>query len=432
MAAQIDIEFFNCFVLHKESEADVSGSFYVEESRIFGGYNNTSVDIGVRAFTASEDNKGKDRGNALIYSGIVNSRTGVNNSNVFSVAEDISRSVDSANGTIQKLYAEDTNLIIFQERKVSRALIDKDAIFSAEGSSLSTTANVVIGQITPYTGEYGISTNPESFAVYGYQKYFADKDKGAVLRLSRDGITEISTYGLKDYFRETLSDGDLYKVVGTFDTHHKMYVISSHFDANANIDRPLFSTVGFSEKSKGWVSFYDYEVGLGFSDKGTYYTIGSTRNTLTNLNVLKHHSKESSFTYGNTTVKPSVNVVLNGDPLTNKIFRSISYYGSRESFDSAWKATSITTDHDSAYGIRETSQSDNKPASLSSRFRYINGKYIAPLKSNNNSRTRGPISSFKTSGVKGTSMELTMSIDTGLTSTADLFSITAEYDPINI
>ena len=66
----------------------------------------------------------------MIYSGIFNSRTGINDTNVFSVGEDITRSVDPANGSIQRLYAEDTNLIIFQENKVSRAPIDKDIIYT--------------------------------------------------------------------------------------------------------------------------------------------------------------------------------------------------------------------------------------------------------------------------------------------------------------
>jgi hypothetical protein len=95
-------------------------------------------------------------------------------------------------------------MTIFQESKVSSALIDKDAIYSAEGTPVQTTSNLVIGQIQPYLGEYGISTNPESFAYYGFQKYFADKDRGVILRLSRDGITEISQYGMIDYFRDRL------------------------------------------------------------------------------------------------------------------------------------------------------------------------------------------------------------------------------------
>ena len=59
--------------------------------------------------------------------------------------------------------------------------------------------NLVIGQIVAYAGEYGISKDPFSFAVYGYRKYFTDRKKGCVLRLSADGITEISSYGMHDF-----------------------------------------------------------------------------------------------------------------------------------------------------------------------------------------------------------------------------------------
>jgi hypothetical protein len=204
--------------------ADAANDWAIEESRIRGGYNNTTVDFGVKAYLDEEDPIQQHRFNSLIYSGIFNSRTGVNNTNQFSVGEDITKSADPANGSIQKLYAEDTNLIIFQEDKVSKALIDKDAIYSAEGNAAVTSTQLVIGQIVAYAGEYGISTNPESFAVYGYRKYFSDKKRGVVLRLSRDGITEISSYGMHDFFRDQLQVAD--KVVGGWDNHNKNYIIS--------------------------------------------------------------------------------------------------------------------------------------------------------------------------------------------------------------
>ena len=177
----------------------------VEESRIRGGFNNNQVDLGVRAYLKEDSNSVRYRPSALVYSGVYNSKTNINNTNVFSVAEDITKSVDPHNGSIQLIYAMDNNLTIFQENKVSQALIDKDYIYSAEGNPLSTASNVVIGQVTPYTGEYGISRNPESFASFGFRRYFADRDRNAILRLSRDGITEISQYGMKDYFRDELS-----------------------------------------------------------------------------------------------------------------------------------------------------------------------------------------------------------------------------------
>lgn len=180
--------------------------WFIEESRIRGGYNNTSVDFGVKAYIEEENVQTDGRSSALIYSGIFNSRTGINQTNEFPTAFEITRSLDPAYGSVQKLYAEDTNLICFQERKVSRALIDKDAIYSAEGNATLTTTDRVIGEFVPYVGEYGISKNPESFAKFGFRKYFVDKDQGTVMRLSRDGMTEISAYGLTDYFRDRLQE----------------------------------------------------------------------------------------------------------------------------------------------------------------------------------------------------------------------------------
>ena len=185
--AVVEVKYFNSFVLKKTNKNSypiwngsygipaskggfpvVAGtgednSWAIEESRIRGGYNNTSTDYGARAFLVEEEPQASRRNNALIYSGIFNSRTGINQTNVFSTADDITKAADPANGSIQKLYAEDTNLVIFQERKVSRALIDKDAIYSAEGNSSITSSNLTIGVIQPYAGRFGISTNPESF-----------------------------------------------------------------------------------------------------------------------------------------------------------------------------------------------------------------------------------------------------------------------------
>ena len=253
MSKKLELNYFNTFWVKKISDVVTSNNgsgptpvapyqnvpadygavtntdWYIEEARIRGGYNNTSVDFGVKAYIVEPHPEQQNRINTLIYSGIFNSRTGINNTNQFSVAEDITRSVDPANGSIQKLYAEDTNLIIFQEDKISRALIDKDAIYSAEGAALTTSGRLVIGQIVAFKGEYGISQDPESFAVYGYRKYFTDRKRNAVLRLSSAGeIVEISGYGMHDFFRDKLSATDsegndiVNKIVGGFDLHTKM------------------------------------------------------------------------------------------------------------------------------------------------------------------------------------------------------------------
>jgi hypothetical protein len=306
----------------------IEEDWYIEESRIRGGYNNTSTDLGVKAYIVEDNDAQQRRSNSLIYSGIFNSRTGVNQSNQFSVGEEITRSVDPVNGSIQKLYAEDTNLIIFQEDKVNRALIDKDAIYSAEGSAITTTANLVIGQIIAYAGEYGISTNPESFAVYGYQKYFTDRNRNAVLRLSMDGITEISNYGMVDFFRDKLATvSSTGKIVGAYDIYNKNYVLSLQ-----NADN-TYSTLSFEEATNGWVSFYDYKPSSGFSSQGSFFTINDG-------SIWKHYS--DSVNRGNfygVNNKSSVKLVFNPDPTRVKTFKTISYEGTN-----GWEVTSLVSD----------------------------------------------------------------------------------------
>ena len=180
--------------------------YFVEESRIKGGFNNANITNGVRAYVVNESLDSTDKKHSLIYSGLLNTRTSFIETNVFSIADPLVRDLDPLNGSIQKLFAEDSNLMVLQENKISKVLVNKNAIYSGEQGSLETGGEVnVLGQDVPYLGEYGISRNPESFAFYGYRKYFADKDRAAILRLSRDGITEISGYGMKDYFRDNLS-----------------------------------------------------------------------------------------------------------------------------------------------------------------------------------------------------------------------------------
>jgi hypothetical protein len=236
MAKSIEIDYYNTFILKKVSlnenlygvwpnllpaktltssnsityfpgDAATSGNeletnFYVEEARIRGGYNNTFTDYGVKAYITETNDEQSVLKNSLIYSGIYNSRTGVNNTNQFSIGEDITRSLNPANGSIQKLYSTNTNLNVFQENKSSYALIDKDTIYTTEGGTQTGTARTVIGQVVPYSGEYGISKNPESFAFYGRRMYFADINRNAIIRLSMDGVTEINRYGMFDYFRD--------------------------------------------------------------------------------------------------------------------------------------------------------------------------------------------------------------------------------------
>ena len=234
MGAVIEVKYFNSFWMKQVQGADLTpdannpvwpgvefnpfgypkfpiaakqdnDNWYIEEARIKGGFNNVMVSQGVRAFLNEENPIQDIRESSLIYSGLYNSRTGINRTNVFSVGETIEADLNPMDGSIQKIFADDTNLTIFQENKVSKALINKNTIYSGNQGAAETANIPVIGQIVPYLGVFGIGKNPESFDYYGFKKYFVDPIRGSVMRLSRDGLTEISNYGMKDFFRDALT-----------------------------------------------------------------------------------------------------------------------------------------------------------------------------------------------------------------------------------
>tara|TARA_B100001093_G_scaffold490108_1_gene528861 strand:+ start:5970 stop:7676 length:1707 start_codon:yes stop_codon:yes gene_type:complete len=400
--AIIEVKYFNTFLLKKvnnaTSNAVWNGSFgipgsiggypvqsglindnswVIEESRIRGGYNNTSVDFGAKAYIVEDEPMGTRRFNTLIYSGIFNSRTGINNTNVFSVGEDITRSLDPANGSIQKLYAEDTNLNIFQELKVSRALIDKDAIYSAEGGGTVTSSNLVIGAIQPYLGKYGISRNPESFGVYGNRKYFTDRNNNVVLRLAGDGITEISSYGMKDFFRDKLvlsqTSSTVGKILGAYDIYGSEYVVSIQnpaLDQSPEEISPL--TLNFDEKAQGWVSFFNYQPDEMFSLRNNFYSVKTTTDGKARL--WRHYDSSvprSSF-YGKTgeDTKSSITFVFNPNPTNSKSFKTIGYEGS-----SGWQVDSLVSDETGAL-LFNSSVFNTYEDEIAQIVSYNDGEYV--------------------------------------------------------
>ena len=80
-----------------------------------------------------------------------------------------------------------------------------------------------MGAAVPFQGDFGISKNPESFAADQYRCYFTDVQRGSVLRLSKDGLTPISDYGMKDWFTDKLYSLDVPRIIGSFDSRKNNY-----------------------------------------------------------------------------------------------------------------------------------------------------------------------------------------------------------------
>ena len=244
----------------------------VESDRIRDDFNAPQIDNGVKASTTlAEPVTEERRKHGLIWSGIYNSQSGVNDLNQFIMAEKITKDINPVYGSIQKLYNRNTRLIMFCEDKVLRAVTNKDALYNADGKPQLVASNAVIGDVQAYQGDYGIATNPESFVATPYQMYFADYMRGHVLALSTEGVRSISNIGMKDYF------SDIFKtyvnsVIGTYDEKKREYNITIGKKYHPLGVIQDYTTLSYSESAKGWTSFKSFHPESGVSLNNNYYT----------------------------------------------------------------------------------------------------------------------------------------------------------------
>ncbi len=374
--------YYNCF----------SFANGVESNRIRDDFNAVTIDKGPKVSTVlAEQYKQENRKSGLIFSGIYNSTSGINRLNQFIQAEKITKDLNPTYGSIQKLHSRNSDLIALCEDKILQIYANKDALFNADGNVNLTASDRVLGDVRPFVGEYGISTNPESFASESYRSYFTDKSRGAVMRLSKDGLTPISEHGMRDFFRDTLNL-KLPALIGSYDQSKNAYNLSipsvqsetiridldgSSGDTPLRVETttPAYSgnTISFSEKNKGWTSFKSWvqESGCSLNDK--YFTFKGAE-------IYQHHFNETRNNFYGTQYESSVCLIFNDTPSSVKSFSSLSYEGSKskivqdltdqEYYNNAtvtgWYTDSITTDLETGF-IPEFKDKEGK------WFNYIHG-----------------------------------------------------------
>ncbi len=282
----------------------------VESNRIRDDYNAVQIDKGPRVSTTLEENYAEEvKPTSLIYSGIYNGKTNTNKLNEFIQADKITKELNPEYGSIQKLFTRNTNVVIFCEDKILKVLANKNALYNADGNPQLLSSNAVLGGVIPFIGEYGISKNPESFANFGYRVYFSDQTRGAILRLSQDGLTPISDAGMSSYFTHNLSAAN--NIIGSYCEKEDCY--------NINIGD---HTVAFVEKAGGWSSFKSFLPESGASLNGVYYTFY-------NGDIWKHHTGTIRNNFYGIQYQSSVKFVFNGDPSMIKSFNTINYEGTQ-------------------------------------------------------------------------------------------------------
>lgn len=306
-----EMDSFNCYVQGNGAE-----SYQVKDSVL-----ENFLNIDLRPSTTTlEKYKEVRRYADLTYSAPYNSNTNINGLNEFNLSQaNFKDDVEKKYGSIQKLYSRETDLLLFQEGKVSRVLYGKDILSNLDGTTNLSAVETVLAQQIPYSGEYGISRNPESFAFFGNRIYFTDVKRGTPLRLSIDGITEMAQFGMTDFFKDVFRKFPISKYQGGYDPYFDEYILTLGTSDNNY-------SIGFSEKVKGWTSKYSF-----VPDK----IMGLNNNlySFKNGQLFIHNSDEvPRNNFYNTQFSSLVEVVFNDFPQATKIFKTLYLDG-----DNPWE-----------------------------------------------------------------------------------------------
>jgi hypothetical protein len=351
-----------------------NNKIYLESINIQDKFNSTSIVKGIRVNTPEANYAQETRKQGLIFSGLYNSRTGINELNKFNLTDGITKELEPNYGGIQKLYALDTNLISFNEDKIFKILADKDALFNADEGVNVTATNLVLGTAMSFKGEYGISTHPESFATFGNNIYFTDAKRGIVMQLTpaNGQLFPISSVGMSNFFRDRLGALNTNaKLIGAYDGYKKQYVLSlqGYDETAASIgsetipDETSNLTIGYSLSAQAWVSRYSFIPETGITLNNKFYTFKNGKIYLHNSNT----ADRNNF-YG-TAYDSQVQVIFNDNPTYVSDWLSLNYQG-----DEGWEASEIIGDQDNVYSISSVRLLDSEEAGFLGWF-LKEGKY---------------------------------------------------------
>ena len=120
-----------------------------------------------------------------------------------------------------------------QEDKISYVLAGKNLLSDASAGNVVTATPEVLGTQIARVEKYGISFNAESYVQWGYDRYFTDAKRGAVIQLKgnsgqSDQLTVVSEQSMRTWFRDMFNESLNTQKLGGFDPYMNEYVLSSN------------------------------------------------------------------------------------------------------------------------------------------------------------------------------------------------------------
>ena len=370
--AIIDTNFFNCFAFGNGAE-----SYKIRDSIVGRPFN-----LGNRVTAVSkQDYKRVDRFADITYSGIYNDESNLNRLNEFNLGILNFKALEDSFGPIYTLDGRRTDMLVLQEDKISYVLVGKNLLSDAAAGSALTSVPEVLGTQIARVENYGISFNPESYVHWGYDRYFTDVKRGAVLQLrgdsyANDQLAVVSELGMRTWFRDEFITSFNTQKLGGYDPYMNEYVLVSN-----EVDLPVVEqclSCGVSQTFSFFLpggSTFSYCVNVG-----PY--VGD-------LNINYTASVDPGATF-NIEADYNSNVYQTGFINTSGVLSFNKNSGSEDVVSLQITTTGIVTltitvncpvqQIMSVIEVMLTSDSDSGQT-IHAQYRYADGAYISPLQS---------------------------------------------------
>jgi hypothetical protein len=372
--AIVDTEFFNCFAFGNGAE-----SYKIRDS-IIGRY----FTLGERVTTVSaQDYKEADRFADISYSGVYNAETNVNKLNEFNLGLLDYKNLETSFGPIFIMDGRETDVLVLQEDKISYVLAGKNLISDSAAGGVIVSVPEVLGTQIARVENYGISFNPESYVQWGYNRYFTDIKRGAVLNIKGDSMQQdqlvvISEANMRTWFRDEFNQSFNTQKLGGYDPYMNEYVLSTNdrlIPANELcLECGISQTLSLKNESPFEEKSFKYCVNLGPLIGDSTITWNVVSNSGDPFNIIVTYDG-NTFESGLTTISGQF------DFPKNNILEIIAQI--EIAYTSATLLIDVLIDCPVAepLTIIEVVLTNNEEVGDSShiQYRYTNGSYVGPL-----------------------------------------------------
>ncbi len=268
-------------------------------------------------------------------------------------------------GSILKMKIRDQYLRLGQELKIGVVPVNLQIIKTLTGDGQLTASDELLNTVNYYSGEWGVGDCPEAWASFNFADYFIDNRRGAILRLSQDGITPISVlYKVNSWgsVELPLRNGTTNFCYGAFDQRLNNYIL-----AVEATDDSAAQTLLFDEENNIFESFVSYKPEM-------MTTLGTLLISFKSGALWTHDSTRYNSFYG-VDYESNISPVFSKPGLEKKGWQSIIQVA-----DGTWDCPSIKTNVNS-FGT--TPQETNLVAA---EFTLYEGNPTASIKRDSNSR----------------------------------------------